>query len=284
MIRSGGFPPTARRILKRGIRMKKHPLAFFFLLSFLITWGLGGLFFLVPELLTRVFGPMSTHNLLFILAAWAPSISAFVVTAVTEGGAGLVRLLKRFSPGRAGFVWYPLALLGVPACSLLVNLATGSPIALFGMGARTLLGLLLINLATGSLGEEFGWRGLALPRLLRRYSPVVASLLLGAIWALWHLPSFLISGLPQGGIQFPVFFLAALALSVLVAWVFIRTEGSIFFSFLIHYGANFSLMVLTIPFLHLSLLQTALAVIVLAFFGWDLGRAKMLRRGKAVPG
>jgi hypothetical protein len=116
---------------------------------------------------------------------------------------------------------------------------------------------------------------------LKRFSPTVASLILGAVWGLWHLPSFLVSGLPQGGVQFPVFFLGALTLSVLAAWLFIHSRGSIFFSFLLHYAVNFSLMVLTIPFLHLSLLQTALAVIVLAVFGWDLGRTGMLRRAGA---
>jgi membrane protease YdiL (CAAX protease family) len=255
--------------------MKKHPLLSFFLLSFAITWGLGGFYLLLPRRLAEIFGPMSTSNPLFIIAVWAPSISGFIVTAVTEGKQGAAGLLKRFLPGRASFFWYMAAVFAVPVCSILINLVSGSNIELFSIRFFPLLTFLFINLVTGPLGEEFGWRGFALPKLLRRYSPLVASLVLGTVWGLWHLPSSFISELPQGGIQFPLFFLGALVLSVVVTWIFIHTDGSIFFSFLLHYTVNFSLTIIAVPFLYLTLLNAGFALAIILFSGWDLGKSRM---------
>ena len=255
--------------------MRKHPLAAFFVLSFAITWGLGALLLAFPDSLTRIFGPMSTQNPVFILAVWAPSLSAFIVTGLTEGRVGVARLLKRFLPGPAGLRWYLLAIPAVPACGILINLATGSETGLFATSTNSLLTFLFINLITGPLGEEFGWRGFALPRLLQAHSPLIASLVLGIIWALWHLPSFFVSGLPQGGTQLSLFFLGAIALSIIMTWQYLRVNGSIFFGFLLHYSVNFTLSMITTPFLYLTLLQTAVALLLCVAYGSDLGRSRL---------
>src|SRR5574337_857223 len=67
------------------------------------------------------------------------------------------------------------------------------------------LWLLFYLLTTGPLGEELGWRGFALPRLLKRFNPFVASLVLGAIWGVWHLPSFYLAGMVQARLALPIF-------------------------------------------------------------------------------
>ncbi|MBN2322312.1 MAG: CPBP family intramembrane metalloprotease [Spirochaetes bacterium] len=264
--------------------MKKYPLFSFFILSFAITWGLGGLYLLLPHRLAGAFGPMSTSNPIFIMAVWAPSISGFIVTLVTEGIHGAASLLKRFFPGRASPFWYMAVIFTVPVCGILINLVSGNDIGLFTIRFSPLLAFLFINLITGPLGEEFGWRGFALPRLLRRYSPLVASLILGTLWGLWHLPSFFVSGLPQGGIQFPLFLLGALVLSVAVTWIFIHTGGSIFFSFLLHYTVNFSLTIIAVPFLHLTLLNTGFVLAIVLFSGWDLGRSRIRDNNTGIHG
>jgi hypothetical protein len=122
------------------------------------------------------------------------------------------------------------------------------------------------------LGEEVGWRGFALPRLLARFSPIAASLLLGAVWGIWHLPSFFVSGLPQAGLQIPVFLLGALSLSVIATWIVIHARGSVFLSMLLHFSVNFTLNVLGVKLLQVGLFQTAAALILLAVYGPRLAR------------
>ena len=257
--------------------MKKLPLLSFFLLSFAITWGLAALFLIIPNTLTKIFGPISLSNPIFILAVWAPTISGFTVTAWISGRPGVIALLKRFSPGLASPIWYLLVILVVPLAGIAVNLITGTAIGLTTISLSSLMAFLFINLITGPLGEEFGWRGFALPRLLERFSPFVASLVLGIIWAFWHLLAFIISGALQQGIQLPFLFLGALSMSFIITWVFLHVRQSIFFSFLFHYVVNFTLNEILIPFWQMSLLLAAIAAIVLAVFGWDLGKAKIMR-------
>jgi membrane protease YdiL (CAAX protease family) len=86
--------------------------------------------------------------------------------------------------------------------------------------------------------EELGWRGLALPLFQRLLSPVWAGLVLGAIWAVWHLPVFFMSGSPQHTWSFWVFFLGVVALSVVMTAMFNASRGSILIAVLFHWQAN----------------------------------------------
>ena len=90
----------------------------------------------------------------------------------------------------------------------------------------------------GSLQEEFGWRGYALPRLLQRYNPVVASVVLGVIWGFWHWPLFFITGLSQSFMSFPVFMMLTLSFSFWFTWLHLKTKGNIFAALLLHTGLN----------------------------------------------
>jgi len=87
-------------------------------------------------------------------------------------------------------------------------------------------------------GEEIGWRGYALPRLAARFGLARASLLLGLIWACWHLPLFFVPGLNQYGQSFPLFALGGIALSVAIAWLYAHTEGSVGMAMLMHSAVN----------------------------------------------
>jgi len=91
----------------------------------------------------------------------------------------------------------------------------------------------------GSLGEELGWRGFALPRLLRRFSPVAASTILGLLWGLWHLPIDIRHGFGLPGIAGVSLRLGwAWALSALFTWVFIRAGGALLAPLLLHTSFN----------------------------------------------
>jgi len=95
------------------------------------------------------------------------------------------------------------------------------------------------------LFEEIGWRGFALPRLQQRWGPLAGTVVLGLVWAAWHLPNYFrpdwssVNGqLSFSGVA--VFFLAAVAFSVVITWVYNHTGGSILMAILVHASINFS--------------------------------------------
>ena len=86
--------------------------------------------------------------------------------------------------------------------------------------------------------EEFGWRGLALPLLQRKFAPIWAGLILGVIWGFWHLPAFLLNGTPQSAWSFTPFFGGSVAVSMIVTALFNASCGSILLAALFHFQRN----------------------------------------------
>ena len=84
--------------------------------------------------------------------------------------------------------------------------------------------------------EEFGWRGVALPLLQRKFAPLWAGLILGVIWGLWHMPAFLLSGTQQSEWSFTAFFAGCLAISVIATALFNESNGSILLSAFFHFS------------------------------------------------
>jgi membrane protease YdiL (CAAX protease family) len=167
------------------------------------------------------------------LALFGPALSATVVEAATAGRSGVTQLLKRLLIWRVGLAWY-VVVLGLPP--LLALVATGLAVAL---GAEAALqpptwGVADLVLFVLVVGEEIGWRGYALPRLLARTSPLVASVVLGLLWAGWHLPAYVLPGTPQFGSPFGPFLVWVVAQAVLFTWVFNHTRGSLLLATLFH--------------------------------------------------
>jgi membrane protease YdiL (CAAX protease family) len=172
-------------------------------------------------------------------ALFGPAFAALVVAAVTDGRPGLRDLLGRLVRWRVGARWYAVAL-GLPM--VLALSAAGLNLIL---GAQTSLnfgGLSFLNFVVFVLivGEELGWRGYALPRLLAKRSALAASLILGALWGAWHLPTFFVPGTPQHGLPFSVFVLLTMAYSVVIGWVYVQARGSVLIASLLHGAINFS--------------------------------------------
>jgi membrane protease YdiL (CAAX protease family) len=171
-------------------------LGWFFALAFGIGWGVVALLILFPSQIEALFGEPSYTNPLFILAVYSPSLAGVLLVWRRYGVRGLGRYLRRLGWWRMPTAWW-LLLLGIPA-------VTYAGAALNGTGddrSRSRRGTpwspaLAAALLIGPI-EELGWRGVALPLLQRRCTPLWASLLLGIVWALWHLPAFLLSGTPQ---------------------------------------------------------------------------------------
>jgi membrane protease YdiL (CAAX protease family) len=215
-----------------------RPLRNYLWLAFGITWGVGGLALLAGDI--RPGGASPLHPLHY-LAAFGPSIAGVVIAASTDGWAGVRRLLVRLIPSRSALLWYAVVVIGFPA----LNLAAARIVApdfLARLPAwDRLLFLLPLTFVTdtGPLGEEFGWRGFALPRLLQRGRPLAAALILGAIWWAWHLPTFFIPQLSQHQLSIPIFLVNSLALSVIMTWLYQRTRGDLLLMILIHVAANY---------------------------------------------
>ena len=208
--------------------LKRHDLIVFLILAFALSWSIWPLVLANPE---------STP-----LVPYGPIIAAFIVLALTRGWAGVRDLLRSIVRWRVGLGWYAVALL-LPVAILLgalyLNALFGgpTPTAADFAGWYTLpLLFLLMTLINGPLFEEPGWRGFLLPRLQSRYTPLVASLIVGVIWASWHLPELLSD--PTGQRPPLQFLVLVVAQSVVFTWVYNSTRGSVLLVILMHGSSN----------------------------------------------
>ena len=230
---------------RTGIRglAARHPLASFGLVAFGVSWLLEVPVALSAQgVLPPLPGPVVT--IAIIAATFGPAVGAFVVTALVEGASGVVALLRRFVRWRVGVRWYAFVLLGVPLIVLVGvvlvprALASFDPAVLATLGAYPMAFLLTFFLG-GPLGEEPGWRGFALPRLQERHGPLAGSLILGAVWAAWHLPLFW-SGVwtPPTAANVLMFAAMIISLTVIMTWVFNHVGGSLLIMILMHASFN----------------------------------------------
>jgi uncharacterized protein len=180
--------------------VKRHPLISFFVLAYALTWPV------IPL--------VSVSPLLGLPALFGPALAAIIVAYLVDGKSALKDLLSRLVRWRVEARWYVLAL-GLPAILALavagLNLLLGAPTAI-RFGGLSVLNFVVFVFV---VGEELGWRGYALPRLLARKSALAASLILGVLWGAWHLPTFFVPGAlvrfivlcvrdPDGGLLYSV--------------------------------------------------------------------------------
>jgi membrane protease YdiL (CAAX protease family) len=185
-------------------------------------------------------------NLLFILAPFAgPALAAYTVTSVVEGKAGVVRLFRRTFQMRAGLQWYAVAIFGFMSVWLIGYSAVtkGVPFANLIQNPSLLYSVFLPNVLLGllipSLGEEPGWRGFAFPRLQAQHGPILGTILLGVIHAIWHLPAFFTPFLGPFTLEgFTAFVLTAVAGTFVYTWIFNHTRGSVWIAMVVHASSN----------------------------------------------
>jgi len=244
--------------------IKRHQIVAFFIITFAITWGIGSFAIFLPTQFKVLLGELSDTHPLYYIAVAAPTVSATILVLALEGRSGLGALYSRLVRWRFSIHWYALVLIGLPVLGWLTTRITGShPLKDISTPAM-LLALLFNLLITGPLGEELGWRGFALPRLLKRFSPFTASLMLGFIWGIWHLPAFYVSAMVQADLSLPLFLLNAVCLSFLACWLFMNTGGSVLITVLLHYMVNFCVSVLGVPIPAFTALMLAAVIAVVA--------------------
>lgn len=178
---------------------------------------------------------------ILLLGVFAPSIVAIALTAQSEGRAGVVALLRRVIQARVATRWYVFAVsyyAGVKiAVAVLHRVMTGAW-PRFGTESPVVIAVAILISTPWQAGEEIGWRGFALPRLASRFGFGGASVIVGVIWATWHLPLFFFPGADTNGQSFPVYFLQVTALSVAIAWLYVKTNGSLLLTMLMHSAGN----------------------------------------------
>jgi membrane protease YdiL (CAAX protease family) len=265
--------------------MHKDPLTLFFLLTFAITWGIGTFAIFLPEQFQAVFGELTDTNPMYYLAVAAPTISATIMTLSREGWMGIKALYSRLIRWQFGIQWYTLALVGIPVLGWLVSQFTGSNPLKPTNSIRQFLWLLLYLLSTGPLLEELGWRGFALPHLLKRFNPFIASLILGLIWGVWHLPSFFLSGMVQAKVSLFAFILWTPCFAILITWVFQHTGGSVLITVLIHFMVNISGGILGVRLAALGIVMLVASILVLTLdkeMNW-FGKEKRWTHASRLP-
>lgn len=266
--------------------LKDHPVPAFFVLTFAIAWSLW-----IP------LGILAPENILLTLpGAWAPTLSAIILIAFSEGRGGVREFLEKVLHWRVGFQWYLVVLFGIAAIAylaigigVLFGMAVPKIILPNGLPRDAILGVIpivfLVNIFVGGpLAEDIGWRGYILPKMRDKMPALNASLIIGVIWAVWHLPYFIFPGWRNavGNIPFLWFALLTTSWSVLFAWVYVNTE-SILMPVLFHAAINTTLGTLgvlghgienLVPLL-LNILLTWLVVgVVVLVFGKDLKKQR----------
>ena len=216
----------------------RYQIIFFFVLTFIFSWfpWYAGI---APEVM-----------------AMGPSIAAFIVVLVVGGRSGFVNLVRPFGRWRANLKLWAIAIFG-PAILYLIGLGVyllmGGEAPPFIMIREELnlvpLYLVMVVLMpwNGPVGEEFGWRGYALPKLQNKYGPLIASLVIGTIWGIWHLPSFfnpigVVGAIAaQLGLGFiGIYMLGTIANSIFMTWLYNKTNNSALIAGIIwHAAINF---------------------------------------------
>jgi uncharacterized protein len=212
-----------------------------------------------------------------MVSGFGPSLAGIAAVFLFSGRTGPNGWLTRCLNWRIDWRWYAVAFFLPPAIMLLalaIHAALGGtvpaspaighlPLAIANFG--------LVLLVGGPLGEEFGWRGYALPALTAKLGWRSASLIIGVIWGLWHLPLFFMASTPQAHMPIVWFIVSTIAQSVMFAWVFRHTGQSVVPALVMHTSINSWMNIIPIipassdmqPFAIMIGIQTLIAVVLL---------------------
>lgn len=206
--------------------VRHHPLTSFFIVAYALSWW-AWIFF--------AFGIFPTP-----IASFGPFLAALAVLALSEGKSGIVGLFRRMIRWRVALGWYAVALLlpavlaaAATALNVLLGAQPPSSDELAGWpGILPGFALVLLIPGFGGAWEEPGWRGYAVPRLQRGRSALLASLILAALIAGWHLPLMIAEQIHYSDI---VLIVAAV---IVFNWVFNNANGSVLIVMLMHAANN----------------------------------------------
>ncbi|HSK34138.1 MAG TPA: CPBP family intramembrane glutamic endopeptidase, partial [Propionicimonas sp.] len=178
------------------------------------------------------------------IGGFGPLVAAVTLTARRSGVPGVTALFARLDPRRIPRRWFlaPLLLAATNLAPVGAYLLAGGRLpdggAVLGAVLTVPVQLVLVSVVGGGLDEETGWRGYALPALLRTGSPAVAHVVLGVVWACWHLPLWLDPTSSQAAYPFGIYLVTTALRSVLIGWMYCGAGGSLALAVLAHAVSN----------------------------------------------
>ncbi len=207
-------------------------------LSYLVFWGPLALFQVTAiSFVGNKMGPVWAVAL-YLMGGFVPSGVAVALVGFKDGRSGLSALWRRMTHFRIGWRVYLAAVSVVAfgtACQIVLNNLLGRTfdLSLFLIQLPSFLPLLVL----GPLSEELGWRGYAQDRLQRRWSPQLAGVVVGIVWAFWHLPLFFMPGASQRELHMPFagFLVGIVSMSIVFAWLHSHSGGSIWIAIFFHW-------------------------------------------------
>lgn len=221
----------------------QNPILSFILTTFFISYIVGFIFAIFLGMLEERLGlrekPFSS-----VVAKYGPTLAGFITAYAIYGIDGLKKLLKRGVTLNRKFVLTALALIGPPIVVFISAYFSG--LSKYGDAFSIswlwlFLQLVMFKLFLGGgFGEEFGWRGFMLPEMTKKYSYLYSTLVIGLVWALWHLPAFFLSNKGQEDPLLP-FFIQVLAFSFMFTWFYMRSRESVLIVALLHASFNASM-------------------------------------------
>jgi uncharacterized protein len=243
----------------------------FFVLTFAWSWLLGFIAIYSMPYVPR-FSTVAS-----IISGFGPSMAAVVIIIFFSGRKGLKDWLKKALNGRVGWQWYALAFVIPPLVMVLaqaIHWALGGTVPTSPAAEHIQLAIAnfgLVFLIGGPLGEELGWRSYGVPALGNKMGWRTASLIIGVIWGLWHVPWFFTVGTAQSQMPFGVFMLNIIAGSVLFSWLFLNSAGSVIPALVAHTSLNaFAGILSIIPTAETSRPYTLVTGILVAIAAWLL--------------
>ena len=224
----------------------KWELPLFFLLSYLLMCVgavlynlLGWQFFSIDNF---KLGPA----ILWFIMVFSPTLSALLLTYSFRGKKATTDILKNFIKFKVNWSWYVAA-----AALLFVPLLISLVLSLFQIGGGSGVdpnlsfvsfnSWLIFNFFSGPFAEEAGWRGYALPRLQAKYNSLIASLILGFFWTLWHVPLAFVTGADQAALGifgWIIYTILVFTSTIILTWLYNNTKGSLVVVILAHYSFN----------------------------------------------
>jgi membrane protease YdiL (CAAX protease family) len=222
--------------------IRRYSVVTYFALTFLISWT-GALAVATPHLIRHQPLPQMTGVLMFPVMLLGPSLAGIVLTRIVDGKSGLRVLFSQMFRAWIAPKWYT-ALLLPPALVLTVLLFLERFVSPVYAPNRFFMGI-LFGIPAGFF-EEIGWTGYAFPKMRSESNGLAPSILLGLLWALWHLPviNYLGTATPHGAYWLPFFLafsLAMTAMRVLIAWIYTNTK-SVLLAQLMHVSSTGSLV------------------------------------------
>ena len=259
--------------LRKSENMTGRTLIPFLALSFGLTWSIAAILILFYDQVVAIFGEISMSNPLYILAVYSPGIAGVLLVWLYYGREGLGSFFKRLTLWRAPVKWWLFLILGIPAvvyigAAIKGTIGDPSPFSPW----YQVLPALALALFLGPI-EEFGWRGVALPILQRRFAPFWAGLFLGIITAAWHIPAFLLSGSPMSDWSFVPYFGGVVAIYVILTPFFNASKGSLLIAYLYHFQLMNPIFPDAQPYDNIMWMGIAVVVV------W-LNRRTMFQRGE----